>query len=59
MPILPPFPSYLASTKKDDQENEVLKIFRKVQVNIPLFDAIRKVQNYAKFCKNHALRREI
>ena len=35
----PAFPSRLASTKKDDQDKEVLNTFRKVQVNIPLLDA--------------------
>ena len=45
------FPSGLASTKKDDQDKEVLDTFRKVQVNIPLLDAIRQVPKYAKFLK--------
>ena len=41
----------MASTKKDDQDKEVLDTFRKVQVNIPLLDAIRQVPKYAKFLK--------
>ena len=54
----PPFPSCLASTKKDDQDKEVLDTFRKVQVNIPLLDAIRQVPKYANFLRNYAQRRE-
>ena len=42
----PPFPSRLASTKKDDQDKEVLDI-RKVQVNIPLLlEKFPSMQNF-------------
>ncbi|XP_022871283.1 uncharacterized protein LOC111390468, partial [Olea europaea var. sylvestris] len=36
----PPFPSRFAKSKRDEHEKENLETFRKVQVNIPLLDAI-------------------
>ena len=42
-----PFPSCLAKSNKEDHEKKVLA-FRKVQVNIPLLDAIKQVPRYAK-----------
>ena len=39
--IPPPFTSRLAKSNKEDHEKEVLETFRKVQVNIPLLDAIK------------------
>ncbi|XP_044511506.1 uncharacterized protein LOC123229651 [Mangifera indica] len=47
----PPFPSRLAKNKKEQQEQEILEVFRKVEVNIPLLDAIKQVPRYAKFLK--------
>ncbi|KAJ9162800.1 hypothetical protein P3X46_022544 [Hevea brasiliensis] len=49
--VLPPFPCRLAKTKKEEQEKEILETFRKVEVNIPLLDAIKQVPKYAKFLK--------
>ncbi|XP_052203084.1 uncharacterized protein LOC127808556 [Diospyros lotus] len=46
-----PFPSRLSKSKKEDQEKDILEIFRKVEVNIPLLDAIKQVPRYAKFLK--------
>ena len=46
----PPFPSRLAKSK-EEQEKEILDTFRKVEVNIPLLDAIKQVPKYAKFMK--------
>ena len=37
----PPFPSRLEKSKKQDKEKEILEIFRKVAINIPLLDAIK------------------
>ena len=45
----PPFPSRLAQSKKDEKENEILETFHKVEVNIPLLDAIKKMPRYANF----------
>ncbi|XP_071940052.1 uncharacterized protein [Coffea arabica] len=49
---LPPFPCRLAKTKKAEKEKEILDVFRKVQVNIPLLDAIKQVPKYGKFLKD-------
>ncbi|KAJ9145739.1 hypothetical protein P3X46_028085 [Hevea brasiliensis] len=49
--VLPPFPCKLTKTKKQEQEKEILETFRKVEVNIPLFDAIKQIPRYAKFLK--------
>ncbi|XP_070667511.1 uncharacterized protein [Malus domestica] len=38
-------------SKKEENEKDILETFRKVQVNIPLLDAIKKVPRYAKFFK--------
>ncbi|TYG46003.1 hypothetical protein ES288_D11G221200v1 [Gossypium darwinii] len=46
-----PFPQRLRNEKSDDVNAEILETFRKVQVNIPLIDAIKQVPRYAKFLK--------
>ncbi|CAN6685855.1 unnamed protein product [Malus baccata var. baccata] len=46
-----PFPSRFMQTKKEEAEKDILESFRKVQVNIPLLDAIKQVPRYAKFLK--------
>ncbi|CAN6687767.1 unnamed protein product [Malus baccata var. baccata] len=46
-----PFPSRFMQTKKEEAEKDILETFRKVQVNIPLLDAIKQVPRYAKFMK--------
>ncbi|XP_021845840.2 uncharacterized protein [Spinacia oleracea] len=48
---LPPFPSRFAKAKKESLDNEILETFRKIEVNIPLLDAIKQVPRYAKFLK--------
>ncbi|XP_052622478.1 uncharacterized protein LOC128127816 [Lactuca sativa] len=50
--IPPPFPSWLASSKKQEEEKEFLETFRKVQLNISLLDAIKQIPRYAKFLKD-------
>ncbi|XP_024980831.1 uncharacterized protein LOC112517677 [Cynara cardunculus var. scolymus] len=47
----PPFLSRFEKTKRENEEKEILDTFRKVQVNIPLLDAIKQVPRYAKFLK--------
>ena len=49
--IRPPFPERLAKTKKEKDEKEILETLRKVEVNIPLLDAIKQIPRYAKFLK--------
>ncbi|XP_031270531.1 uncharacterized protein LOC116128914 [Pistacia vera] len=46
-----PFPSRFAKSKKEEKDKEILEMFRKVEVNIPLLDAIKQVPRYAKFLK--------
>ena len=44
-PVVPvlPFPSCFAKTKKEENEKEILDTFWKVQVDIPLLDAVKQV----------------
>ncbi|KAA0065657.1 retrotransposon gag protein [Cucumis melo var. makuwa] len=37
--------------KETPKEEELLKMFRKVQINLPLLDAVQQVGRYAKFLK--------
>ncbi|RDX85215.1 hypothetical protein CR513_33632, partial [Mucuna pruriens] len=46
-----PFPSRTVSARKSDSDDELLKMFRKVEINIPLLDAIKQIPKYAKFLK--------
>ncbi|XP_071919956.1 uncharacterized protein [Coffea arabica] len=49
---LPPFPCRLEKTRKVEKEKELLDVFRKVEINIPLLDAIKQIPKYAKFLKD-------
>ncbi|CAN6547322.1 unnamed protein product [Malus baccata var. baccata] len=51
IPLNVPFPSRLRQSKKEKNEKDILETFRKVQVIIPLLDAIKQVPRYAKFLK--------
>ncbi|KAM1476363.1 hypothetical protein ACFXTO_038357 [Malus domestica] len=51
IPLNVPFPGRFRQSKKEEAEKDILETFRKVQVNIPLFDAIKQVPRYAKFLK--------
>ncbi|KAM2205540.1 hypothetical protein ACFX1S_025023 [Malus domestica] len=46
-----PFPSRFLQFKNEEEEKDVLETFRKVQVNIPLLDAIKQIPKYAKCLK--------
>ncbi|RDY00566.1 Retrovirus-related Pol polyprotein from transposon 17.6, partial [Mucuna pruriens] len=46
-----PFPSRTTSARKPKSDEELLKMFRKVEINIPLLDAIKQVPKYTKFLK--------
>ncbi|KAM2432115.1 hypothetical protein ACFX1W_019363 [Malus domestica] len=46
-----PFPSRFLQSKNEEEAKDVLDTFRKVQVNIPLLDAIKQIPKYAKFLK--------
>nr|XP_027120388.1 uncharacterized protein LOC113737344 [Coffea arabica] len=54
---LPPFPSRLEKSKKQDKKKEILEVFRKVEINIPLLDAIKQVPKYAKFLRDLCVNR--
>ncbi|KAL0317377.1 UNVERIFIED_CONTAM: hypothetical protein Sangu_2152000 [Sesamum angustifolium] len=45
----PPFPERFTKSKKEKEEKEIIETFSKVQVNIPLLDAIKQIPRYAKF----------
>jgi len=47
-----PFPPIAISNKKmEEAEKEILETFSRVEVNIPLLDAIKQIPRYAKFLK--------
>ena len=52
-PSIPlPFPPRVIPSKKmEGVDKEILETFRKVEVNIPLLDAIKQIPRYAKFLK--------
>ncbi|CAN6579443.1 unnamed protein product [Malus baccata var. baccata] len=50
-PLNVPFPGKFLQSKKEEEEKDVLETFRKVQVNIPLLDAIKQIPKYAKCLK--------
>ena len=47
----PPFPQRLVMPKKENKLLNIFEILRKVQINIPLLDAIKQIPSYAKFLK--------
>ncbi|XP_021801259.1 uncharacterized protein LOC110745477, partial [Prunus avium] len=47
-----PFPQRLQKHKRDQQTTDILELFRKVQINIPLLDAVKQIPTYAKFLKD-------
>ncbi|KAL0319983.1 UNVERIFIED_CONTAM: hypothetical protein Sradi_5259800 [Sesamum radiatum] len=46
-----PFPYRMSKSKEDEHMREILDTFKKVKINIPLLDAIKKILKYAKFLK--------
>ena len=44
---IPPFPVSSSRSKKEEKEKEILKVFKKVELNIPLLDAIKQISKYA------------
>ncbi|RDX94802.1 hypothetical protein CR513_22762, partial [Mucuna pruriens] len=46
-----PFPTHTPTTRKPKTDEELLRMFRKVEINIPLLDAIKQIPKYAKFLK--------
>ncbi|XP_027166239.1 uncharacterized protein LOC113766226 [Coffea eugenioides] len=52
------FPCKLEKSKKQDKEKEILEVLRKVEINIPLLDAIKQVSKYAKFLRDLCVNRK-
>jgi hypothetical protein len=48
----PPFPQRLVKSKKENKFLDIFKTLRKVEINIPLLDAIQQILAYAKFLKD-------
>ncbi|RDY00242.1 hypothetical protein CR513_16599, partial [Mucuna pruriens] len=46
-----PFPTWTISPRKPESDEKLLKMFQKVEINIPLLDAIKQIPKYAKFLK--------
>ncbi|RDX68976.1 hypothetical protein CR513_51967, partial [Mucuna pruriens] len=46
-----PFPNRTISTKRSEIEEDLLKLFKKVEINIPLLNAIKQIPKYAKYLK--------
>ncbi|RDX78194.1 hypothetical protein CR513_41559, partial [Mucuna pruriens] len=49
VPLL--FPTRTPIVRKPETDEELLRMFRKVEINIPLLDAIKQISKYAKFLK--------
>ncbi|RDX69219.1 hypothetical protein CR513_51691, partial [Mucuna pruriens] len=49
VPLL--FPTRIVSTRKPESDEELLRMFHKLEINIPLLDAIKQIPKYAKFLK--------
>jgi hypothetical protein len=47
-----PYPNRLLATKKGGKFEDILEVFKQVQINIPFLDAIQQVPSYAKFLKD-------
>lgn len=50
--IVPPFPQKLVKQKKEQHLLDNFETLRKVEINIPLLDAIEQIPSYAKFLKD-------
>ncbi|RDX74954.1 hypothetical protein CR513_45233, partial [Mucuna pruriens] len=46
-----PFPTWTLSARKVETDEDLLKMFRKVEINIPLLDSIKQIPKYTKFLK--------
>ncbi|RDX65111.1 hypothetical protein CR513_56258, partial [Mucuna pruriens] len=52
-----PFPSWTISTKRPETNEELLKMLWRVEIKIPLLDAIKQIPKYAKFLKELCIHR--
>ncbi|RDX96907.1 hypothetical protein CR513_20390, partial [Mucuna pruriens] len=46
-----PFPNRTVSTRRFEINEDLLKLFRKVEINIPILNGIKHIPKYAKFLK--------
>jgi hypothetical protein len=53
----PPFLRRLVKPKKENKLLHIFEILRKVQINIPLLDAIKEIPSYVKFLKDFCTNR--
>ncbi|XP_058216744.1 uncharacterized protein LOC131327612 [Rhododendron vialii] len=51
-PIPAPYPSRLRMSAHPSKNADILDVFKQVNVNIPLIDAIKQIPSYAKFLKD-------
>jgi len=49
--IILSFPVSSSRSKKENKEKQILEVFKKIKLNIPLIDAIKQILKYAKFLK--------
>jgi hypothetical protein len=47
-----PYPERLQAPKKGGKFEDILEVFKQVQINIPFLDAIQQIPSYAKFLKD-------
>ena len=47
-----PLPQRLQKARREEQFFKFLEIFKKIEINIPLVEAITQMPNYAKFLKD-------
>ena len=47
-----PYPERLQAPKKGGKLEDILEVFKQVQINIPFLDAIQQMPSYAKFLKD-------
>jgi hypothetical protein len=47
-----PYPNRLLAPKKGGKLEDILEVFKQVQINIPFLDAIQQISSYAKFLKD-------
>jgi hypothetical protein len=47
-----PYPERLQAPKKGGKFEDILEVFKQVQINIPFLDTIQQIPSYAKFLKD-------
>ena len=51
IPVVP-FPQRLHKAKMEEQFSRFLDVFKKIEINIPIVEALIQMPNYAKFFKD-------